>query len=150
MHRLIWGFAGGTYQIVGNLMLRLKLRIRKGGKNLKSWCHYWDLSFAVKLQSVKSQATFPSKMIWEHIGSVVECLTWDQGAAGLSLNGVTALCPWARHINPSLVLVQPRKTRPYITERLLMGRKESNQTKANKTSQKWLIFCNENTMFKIA
>ena len=32
-------------------------------------------------------------------------------------------------INPSLVLVQPRKTRPYITEILLMGRKESNQTK---------------------
>ena len=30
---------------------------------------------------------------------------------------------------PSLVLVQPRKTRPYITERLLMGCKESNQTK---------------------
>ena len=29
---------------------------------------------------------------------------------------------------PSLVLVQPRKTRPYITERLLMGRKELNQT----------------------
>ena len=25
-------------------------------------------------------------------------------------------------------MVQPRKTRPYITERLLMGRKESNQT----------------------
>ena len=32
---------------------------------------------------------------------------------------------------PSLVLVQPRKTRPYITERLLMGCKESNQTKSN-------------------
>ena len=31
-------------------------------------------------------------------------------------------------INPSLVLVQPRKTRSYINERLLMGRKESNQT----------------------
>ena len=41
------------------------------------------------------------------------------------------LSPRARHINPSLVLVQPRKTRPYITERLLMGRKESNQTKTN-------------------
>ena len=39
-----------------------------------------------------------------------------------------ALCPSARHISPSLVLVQPRKTRPYITERLLMVRKESNQT----------------------
>ena len=32
------------------------------------------------------------------------------------------------NINPSLVLVQPTKTRPNITERLLMGCKESNQT----------------------
>ena len=38
----------------------------------------------------------------------------------------------SKNINPSLILVQPRKTRPFITERLLMGRKESNQT--NKTS----------------
>ena len=35
----------------------------------------------------------------------------------------------SKNINPSLVLVQPRKTRSFITERLLMGRKESNQTK---------------------
>ena len=35
----------------------------------------------------------------------------------------------SKNINPSLVLVQPRKTRPFITERLLMERKESNQTK---------------------
>ena len=34
----------------------------------------------------------------------------------------------SKNINPSLVLVQPRKTRPFITERLLIGRKESNQT----------------------
>ena len=34
----------------------------------------------------------------------------------------------SKNINPSLVLVQPRKTRPFITERLLMGHKESNQT----------------------
>ena len=34
----------------------------------------------------------------------------------------------SKNINPSLVLVQPRKTHPLITERLLMGRKESNQT----------------------
>ena len=39
----------------------------------------------------------------------------------------------ARHIYSSLVLVQARKTHPYITERLLMGRKESNQ--------KWLTLC---------
>ena len=32
----------------------------------------------------------------------------------------------SKTLYPSLVLVQPRKTRPYITERLLMGPKESN------------------------
>ena len=34
----------------------------------------------------------------------------------------------SKNINPSLVLVQPKKPHPFITERLLMGRKESNQT----------------------
>ena len=49
--------------------------------------------------------------------------------AGSSLTGVTFfVVSLSRNINPSLVLVQPRKTRPFITERLLMGRKESNQT----------------------
>ena len=38
-------------------------------------------------------------------------------------------CSLCKNINPSLVLVQPRKTRPFITERLLVGGKESNQTK---------------------
>ena len=55
---------------------------------------------------------------------MVDCLTRDRGAAGSSITGVTVLCPRARHINPSLVLVQTRYTSPYITERLLMGRKE--------------------------
>ena len=36
---------------------------------------------------------------------------------------------FSKNINPSLVLVQPRKTRHFITERLLMGPKDSNQTK---------------------
>ena len=35
----------------------------------------------------------------------------------------------SKNIHPSLVLVQPRKTRPFITERLLVGRNESNQAK---------------------
>ena len=35
----------------------------------------------------------------------------------------------SKNICPSLVLVQPRKTRLFITERLLIGPKESNQTK---------------------
>ena len=59
--------------------------------------------------------------------AVVECLTRDRGAAGSNLAGVTALCPGSRPIYPSLVLVQPRKTGPYIAERLLMGHKESKQ-----------------------
>ena len=66
--------------------------------------------------------------IQEGSGSVVECLTRDREAAGSSLTGFTVMCPWARHIDASLVLVQPRKTCPYITEKLLMGRKESNPT----------------------
>ena len=44
----------------------------------------------------------------------------------------------SKNTYPSLVLVQPRKTRPFITERLLMGRKESNQT--NKLFGIWDIF----------
>ena len=65
----------------------------------------------------------------EHSGSVVECLTPDRGAAGSSL---TAL-----RINSSLVLVQPRKTLPFLIERLLMGRNESNQT--NKQNNDGLV-----------
>ena len=61
---------------------------------------------------------------------MVECLTRDQGAAGS--HGLTALCVVLEQdtiIYPSLVLVEPRKTCPCLTERLLMGRKKSNQTK---------------------
>ena len=65
---------------------------------------------------------------WVRNGSVVKCLTRDWGAAGSSLAGVTVLCPWL-HINPFLVLVQPRKMRPYITERLLMWWDIKNQIK---------------------
>ena len=43
------------------------------------------------------------------------------------------------NIYPSLVLVQPRKTGPFITERLLMGRKESNQTNKQKLHTLTLI-----------
>ena len=53
----------------------------------------------------------------------------DREAAGSSLTGVIGCGPCARHIYPSLVLVQPRKTCSCLTERLFMGRKESNQTR---------------------
>ena len=41
----------------------------------------------------------------------------------------------SKNINPSLELVQPRKTCPFIIERLLMELKESNQTKQTKHSK---------------
>ena len=41
--------------------------------------------------------------------------------AGSSLTGGTALCPWARDFVLCLILVQPRKTRPNITEKMLTG-----------------------------
>ena len=81
--------------------------------------------------SAFASAQSDQSLHWERSGSVVECLTRDRDAAVLSLTGITALCPWARHINPSLVLVQPRKTLPFITERLLMGLQ--NQIKQTNT-----------------
>ena len=57
--------------------------------------------------------------------AVVECLTQDQGFEPHRRHCVVSL---SKTIYPSLVLAQPRKTRPYITERLLMGCKESNET----------------------
>ena len=99
-----------------------------------------DNAMIWKLLSVRDQTiyTMDHKSVlferndWEHSGSVVECLTRDRGAAGSSLTGVTVLCPWARHINPCLVLVQPRKTLTDITERLLTG---TSRIKSNKAKE---------------
>ena len=60
--------------------------------------------------------------IRERSGSVVECLPRDRGAAGSGLTVLTALWSLSKTHYPNSVLVQPRKTRPCLTERLLMGR----------------------------
>ena len=65
---------------------------------------------------------------------MVESLTRDRGGRRFEPHPRHCVVSLSKNINPSLVLVQPRKTRPFITERLLMGRKESNQT--NKQSSK--------------
>ena len=73
-----------------------------------------------------------SKSSWktdrEHSGSVVECLTRDREAAGSSLTGVTALWSLSKTHLSELSTGSTRKTRPCLTEILLMGHKESNQT----------------------
>ena len=53
----------------------------------------------------------------------------------------------SKNINPSLVLVQPRKTHPFITERLLMGHKESNQAKNMFKQQVNLIILNTDFVY---
>ena len=63
-----------------------------------------------------------------HSGRVLDSRPRGRGFEFLRPHCVVSL---SKNINPSLVLIQPRKTRPFITERLSMGRKESNQT--NKT-----------------
>ena len=71
-------------------------------------------------------------------GSITEAL-WLNGRGLDSRPKGRGFQPHRRHwvvslsknINFSLVLVQPRKTRPFITERLLMGHKESNETNKN-------------------
>ena len=88
-----------------------------------------DIIDLVKIMAGLSQFYVFICYIIKRSGPVVECLTRDQRATGSSLTGVPVLCHSARHINPSIVLFQPRKTGPFKTERLLMGHKESNQTK---------------------
>ena len=48
----------------------------------------------------------------------------------------------SKNINPSSVLVQPKETRSYITERLLMGREESNQTNKQNKHMVLSLKCN--------
>ena len=73
---------------------------------------------------------------------MVESLTRDRGAAGSKPHQRHCVVSFSKNINSSFVLVQPRKTRPYITERLLMGRKESNQTKQNHLDKYSFQNCN--------
>ena len=73
-------------------------------------------------------------------GSVVFYLSRDQEVAVYSLIGVTALCPRARHISLSLILVQPKKTPLDITEKLLTGTKSIESSKSS-----WLFSYSQKT-----
>ena len=79
---------------------------------------------------------------WYEVTSEMMGAQWLSGrvldsrpkGCGFELHWCHCIGSLSKKINPSLVLVQPRKIRLFITERLLMGHKESNQTK-NKTSE---------------
>ena len=68
---------------------------------------------------------------------MVEYLTRDRGIAGLSLTGVTALWSLSKKHLSKLILVRLMKTRSCVTERLLIGREESN--KANKQIKYYMV-----------
>ena len=57
---------------------------------------------------------------------------------GFEPHPASVLCPWARHFTFRLSTGSSRKTRPYITERLLMGRKELN-LKKKKDNILWIL-----------
>ena len=59
---------------------------------------------------------------------MVECLTRHPEAAGSSLTGVTGLWSLSKTHLSLLSTGSTQEDRPCLTERLLMGRKESNQT----------------------
>ena len=74
---------------------------------------------------------------WELSGSVLDSRPKGRGFEPHRRHCVVS---FSKNINPSLVLVQPRKTRPFITERLLMGSKESKQTNKQIIKSVCLVF----------
>ena len=85
----------------------------------------------------------------ERSGSVVECLTRDRRAAGSSLTGVTALWSLSKTHLSKLSTGSTQEDPPRITERLLSGRKESNQTN-KQTNKQNMILAEEFRMGNVA
>ena len=119
----------------------------KAAKMLSAANYRWQFmgyiqSQILELSVVKWQSLKNCKN-WVFIQNIHVGVQWLSGRVLDSRQRGSELEPHRRHcivslsknINLSLVLVQPRKTRPYITERLLMGRKESNQTNKTKYIQ---------------
>ena len=123
--KINWIFFSG---ILWTKSFKINTSVHSAKTTIKWKIRKWFLAHQTKSSAVSTPMRKFYLTCRERSGLVVECLTQDRGTAGSSLTSVTLLCPWSRHINPSLVLIQPRKTRLYITERLLMGRKESDQT----------------------
>ena len=54
---------------------------------------FFGMLYALKFQTLLSFFFSNKMLVRERSGSVVECLTRDPGAVGLSITSVTALCP---------------------------------------------------------
>ena len=81
--------------------------------------------YKVDLCFIKWVSYYSAVSLRESSGRVLESRPRSHGFQPHQWHCLVSL---SKNINPSLVLVWPRKTRPFITERLMTGRKESNQT----------------------
>ena len=94
--------------------------------------------FDQKLCTHKLHYTHTQGLFWaiQHFQQIFKGAQWLSGRVldsrqrgrGFEPHWLHCVVSLSKNINPSLVLVQPRKTHPLITERLLIGYKESNQT----------------------
>ena len=94
----------------------VKLDVQSKVKTMKSLSSHLDFQLQMYVLIYALTTVFVSQWL---SGRALDSRPWDRRHCVVFLS---------KNINPSLVLVQPRKTRPFITERLLMGRKESNET----------------------
>ena len=76
------------------------------------------------LPAIQKMLVSPSDLSTRPVGRAL----WEESLALSKIHSSIRADEW--NFCP-LVLVQPRKTCPCLTERLLMGRKESNQTKTS-------------------
>ena len=89
MRRLIWGFAGGTYHIVGNLMLRLIL---------KKYVYY-SLQGKIGLNAarmvmelIRDNRKIVDRITHDHIDKFVDLLRRDKNYRYLDLLSVLCVC----------------------------------------------------------
>ena len=69
--------------------LKARFFIELNNMNLDQKAPIW-VHISCSIDLVRTEA---DERMRERSGSVVECLTRDRGAAGLSLTGITVLCP---------------------------------------------------------
>ena len=98
----------------------------------------WETHFQIYMSYKHCHSVLSINILQSAIYMGAQWSTWLETEGRPVRASPVSLCcgPGAKHIYPSLVLVQPRKTHPCLTERLLSGRKESNQT--NKQNKRYI------------
>ena len=131
LHHICWEREGETDRHTDKYMHRLRQTDIQVDRHTEKCNKTHTRRHCSHLRVFNMRGSSPPHPVRKRSGLGVECLTETEGTL-VRASPVSLRCGhWARHIYPSLVLVQRRKTRPCLTERLLMGRKESNQTKKN-------------------